>query len=273
VTLSAAKLSQLLSKRHSVDLVVDECKDGPTIGRSHFRMDVWVMKRSWSRPTFWGYEIKISRSDFLRDNKWQDYLGLCNQFYFVSPADVIKPDEVPEVAGLLWCSKNGTRLMTKKKAPHRDCDPKMLERVFRYVLMSRCAVLPRWNETMDPSAWWHSWMENKKLDHDFGHRVSKAIRETVRESIDKVEVENHRLKRENEEFVKIRALLLEMGIENEIPSQWTVRSKLAERIWDKIPRGMKHNLDAARRNLEVAIKVIDEIEERGRESNRKQATG
>ncbi|GAG15780.1 unnamed protein product, partial [marine sediment metagenome] len=78
---SAREIVRLLNNRHSEDIFVDECKNGPTWFGSHLRLDAWVMKRKWSPITTIGYEVKVSRSDFLNDDKWQGYLQYCNQFY------------------------------------------------------------------------------------------------------------------------------------------------------------------------------------------------
>ncbi len=49
-----------------------------------------------------GYEVKISRSDFVADDKWQEYLPFCNKFYFVCPPDLIKLSELPPETGLIY---------------------------------------------------------------------------------------------------------------------------------------------------------------------------
>ena len=53
-------------------------------------------------------------------DKWRGYLPYCNQFYFVTPPGLVDPGEVGSDAGLIVCSKNATRLYTKRKAPTRD---------------------------------------------------------------------------------------------------------------------------------------------------------
>lgn len=71
-------------------------------------------------------EIKRSRSDFLADFKkeekhYQTSNGYgANYFYFACPRDLIKPDEIPEYAGLIWVHSSGA--WVKKKAPqlHND---------------------------------------------------------------------------------------------------------------------------------------------------------
>ena len=93
--ITANKIQSLLAVKHSKDIFVPECKDGPTHTADHLRMDAWVMKRSWVRPLSIGYEIKISRQDFLNDQKWHSYLNYCNEFYFVCPAGLIDYDFGP----------------------------------------------------------------------------------------------------------------------------------------------------------------------------------
>ena len=118
----AHQLLDLLAVKHGKDVFVPECKDGPTWGGEHLRLDAWAMARSWTRPLTWGYEIKITRRDFMQDKKWQSYLGFCSEFYFVTTANVIKPEELPAEAGLMVASKNLTRLYTKKKAQRRQVE-------------------------------------------------------------------------------------------------------------------------------------------------------
>lgn len=73
MTLTSAAVVELLRAKHSGDVFVEECKNGPThsAGRGGMvRMDAWAMPRSWAHPAVSGYEVKISRSDFLGDDKW-----------------------------------------------------------------------------------------------------------------------------------------------------------------------------------------------------------
>lgn len=79
----AKNILRLLEAKHSKDLLIPECKDGPTQSVSeHLRMDAWVMNRSWAHPCYTAYEIKVTRSDFLNDRKWRGYLPYCNEFFF-----------------------------------------------------------------------------------------------------------------------------------------------------------------------------------------------
>lgn len=48
-----------------------------------------------------GYEVKLTRADFLADKKWERYLPYCNYFSFVAPRGIIKKEELPEKIGLI----------------------------------------------------------------------------------------------------------------------------------------------------------------------------
>lgn len=136
--MNAKQISALLAERHRDDVFVPECNLGSAWERCP-RMDAWAMRKSWSKPNVWGYEIKVSRGDFLQDGKWHEYLPYCNQFAWVCPWGLIQPNEVGEGAGLIYVTKTGTRLMTKVKPVRRDVQ--IPDEIFRYVLMSRAQIV------------------------------------------------------------------------------------------------------------------------------------
>lgn len=70
-----------------------------------------------------GYEIKVSRQDFIRDvknflHKQQDALDMCENLYYIVPSKLVDPGEVPEGTGLCWVNKAGG-IVVKKVAPRR----------------------------------------------------------------------------------------------------------------------------------------------------------
>lgn len=69
-------------------------------------VDMWAINANAAGGCrAWAYEIKISRADFLRDMKQADKQSptriISDKFWFVTPPGLIRPDEVPEWAGLL----------------------------------------------------------------------------------------------------------------------------------------------------------------------------
>lgn len=216
--MKAHNIVALLKDKHAEDVFLPECKDGPTQGTTHFRLDGWAMQKSWARPTTWGYEVKVSRSDFVGDDKWQNYLDLCSDFYFVCPDGLIQPSEVPDAAGLLWVAKTGTRLWTKKKAPRREvCIP---ETMWRYIVMRLHSEQPA-----DKLAFWQEWIAAKEQSLDVGHRVSRRLRELISENITRVELESKRVKAENEKLEAVKTACAKLGINLHV---WDVEREVAE---------------------------------------------
>jgi hypothetical protein len=68
-----------------------------------------VSKR-WIR----GFEIKVSRADFLADEKWQSYAEFCSSLSMVCPAGLIAPSEIPKPFGLLYISREPVHQYTEK---------------------------------------------------------------------------------------------------------------------------------------------------------------
>jgi hypothetical protein len=79
----------------------------------------------WSRDSnIYALEIKVSKQDFLSDvkhfeQKQKFAMDNSNLFFYVTPAGLLSPDEVPEGAGLMEVQKGG-RVVTKKMAKRRD---------------------------------------------------------------------------------------------------------------------------------------------------------
>lgn len=104
------------------------------------RLDAWAM-HLWPSHRFsrWTFEVKVSRSDFLREirdpMKRRPGLLYSNLFYFVTPAGLVKPAEIPPECGLIevqanddplsggWWGKSSNRLWVASivvPAPWRD---------------------------------------------------------------------------------------------------------------------------------------------------------
>lgn len=98
-------------------------------------MDALAIRRSWKKPCFTGYEIKVDRSDFLRDQKWPGYLKFCHEFYFVCPAGLIQPEELPNEVGLIYYNIEKDCLLTKRKALYRQVE--IPADLLMYLVMNR----------------------------------------------------------------------------------------------------------------------------------------
>lgn len=250
---SSSVILEALAARHSKDVFIPECKDGPTHYSSHMRIDAWAMNRSWAHPIATAYEIKVSRADFLKDNKWPGYLPLCNQFYFVTPPDLIALPEVPAEAG--WLTIAGSRLLTKKKAPHRAIQ--LPEEIYRYILM--CRVVVGRNEYQversreERALEWQQFVSKRVEMRELGYRVSKAIREKA----DSLKRENERLTQRMSEYDDIRSFLKRLGIDPDSRvSEWSVEDKIKQQE-ALFPREFMYAMRELKRALDNALRQVD----------------
>jgi len=216
-------LLKLLADKHAKDVFVAECKDGPTWTNNHLRLDAWVMARSWSHPLVTGYELKVSRSDFLADSKWQHYLPLCNVLYFVALKGIINPNELAPEVGLIEATTNAGRLLIRKKAAWRDV--KVPEELYRYILMSRVRVVNAGQaDGLKGKEYWRAWLADKDEKKELGYRVARAVREHVT----RVEQENKLLRDQNRQFEIIKKMCADLGINP--AREWDLRGRLADAI-------------------------------------------
>lgn len=143
--ISADQILELLQKKHQDDVFIPECKNGETWGaRDLLKLDAWVLKRSYSPLTAIGYEIKTSRQDFEKDQKWAKYVDLCHEFYFVCPGGLIRATDLPSRIGIIWTSKD--RLYTKRKAERVAPDEEKLNHLLIYALMARSVIVASMHE-------------------------------------------------------------------------------------------------------------------------------
>ncbi|GMW02625.1 MAG: hypothetical protein AMXMBFR84_37610 [Candidatus Hydrogenedentota bacterium] len=250
--MNAHEIVKLLALKHNKDVFVPECKDGPTHYANHLRMDAWAMKRSWANPKLTGYEIKVSRADFLKDDKWPGYLCNCNEFYFVAPPKIIDPLELPKEAGLLVVTSTGNGFTTKKRAPFRQIEsPNM---IYEYVLMCRAKISRVYESDEQTIDYWRNWLAEKKESRQIGYKVSKRIREYVHE----VEAENERLKRDAERVEETRQMLVQLGIR---PDDYrNIKERRAKELAAGIPEDFVEDVSTAIRKLQSIISTVDKIQ-------------
>jgi len=249
--ITARQIVGLLESKHSEDVFVPECKDGPTWTGHHFRLDAWVMRRSWSKFSTIGYEVKVSRSDFLRDTKMTEYLDLCNELYVVATPGVCEPSELAEGVGLIITSTNGTRLYTKRKAGRREVVD--LWTVMAYILMSRAKIVRSgYDRAGDNAEWWRKWLKDQNIDRDIGRRVSFALSEKIRKQITEVAAENKRLRLENEQLASAKAILQQLGISH---GHWNMERAIKDRM-EEIESGYSSSFKRAMDSATDAINLL-----------------
>lgn len=246
---TAAHVVDLLKARHARDIAVAEAPLAPWGG---LRADLWVMTPSWTRHQVTIYEVKVARGDFLRDEKWHRYLPFCNSFSFVAPAGVLQKEEIPEGAGLLEVSANGSRLRTVRKAPRRQDDHEHQAQVLKAILMNRASITPSRYGRVDPStreqrmAEWQMLLEEGK---PLGHKVGGAIREEM-ERLRKAADDANRRANQLEEFQQD---LERAGWDRKV-SVYQFRSDL-QATRAKMPEGLPERLNT----LHESVRALREL--------------
>lgn len=106
---------------------------------------MWMEEFSWGGFRFdvitvdlfnWnirGFEVKVSREDFLADKKWKNYLPYVNFFYFATLPGVITPGELPEEIGWLELRESG--LVVRKKA--KELQPTFVRKTYGETFLTR----------------------------------------------------------------------------------------------------------------------------------------
>ncbi len=259
IKISSSDIKKLLANKHSTDVFISECKMGSSYAGDSPIIDAWAMKKSWTSLAFTGYEIKISRSDFLADNKYHQYLPACTYFYLVTTKGVIKDkNEIPENVGWIEVSTNGGRLWTKKKAPLlREIQLSPLESVLVYLLMWRTEVTKEKtlenhrNFDKGKGNYWKKWAETKEYDKIYGHMISNSIAKTIFDKNMELKSENAKLKETNENLLDIKNMLDDMGIDTKY--WWNAKENVAKKL--------KGDIDVYSRNTMRIIEKLDKFKE------------
>ena len=254
----AGDVAGLLEERHHNDVFVAECKDGPTWNGSHLRLDGWAMLKTRSPPTTIGYEIKVSRGDWLNDQKVAGYLPLCHQLYIVAPDGVVDQAELPPECGLLRVTSGGKRLLTVKKAPYRNIEwPGDL---LAYILMSRATITrDRFARTPD-EGYWRDWLATREEEREIGHRVSRSLAARYRRDVLDIKSRLEASDRDRQRIEDaIDAIKRKTGIDLRELGGWSAESmaqRFAERL-EAFPPECERSLTAAKEAIERAMTTIE----------------
>tara|TARA_Y100000815_G_scaffold126780_3_gene114289 strand:- start:565 stop:1131 length:567 start_codon:yes stop_codon:yes gene_type:complete len=106
------------------------------IGPKRRRIDFWSISPHQGKAyRATSYEVKASRSDFKRETPEKQRLArlYCDEFYYVAPQGLLKPEDIPDWAGLQeW---TGSSFRFTVHAPARDKDApswELLTSILRY---------------------------------------------------------------------------------------------------------------------------------------------
>lgn len=248
IEVKACDIKAALAKKHKTEFFLTECKTGPTwTGPKLLQFDAIAVYRSWSRPKIVGYEVKVSRSDFLRDSKYPLYLPYCHEFYFVTPTGLIDRTELNNDIGLIYYNPKTRLLATKKEAIYRNIE--VSADMLMYIIMNRLDS-DRMPFTSDKAEYWRMWLNGKIDNRELGYRVScKAAKE-----IDRLENELRRYSIEKYKLEELEKILKVMN-KHKIRTWGDTAKDLDEALSREYPS----ELDSIRDQLLAAIKEIEKL--------------
>lgn len=154
---------------------ITECKTCSTYfpdPQGLLKFDGLAITKSYTKSNIIGYEIKVSRNDFLQDNKWHLYLQYCNEFYFVVPKGLVKKEELPDHVGLIYFNPDTKGLRTVKKALYRQIEEPV--GVYKYIIFSRLEEdrIPFYN---DRAEYCKDYLEDKVVKSVIGQRLGTKL--------------------------------------------------------------------------------------------------
>lgn len=198
-SMTAAEVKSKLALRHSRDIYFTEVKTGASYGNNSLGIiDAVAMPKSWTNFMITGYEVKVSRGDFLQDNKWTKYLDYCNELYFAVPNNLVAIEEVPESCGLIYVGKSTRKV---KKAQYREIDINNASNMIFYLLMNYAdgKSIPFYSSKKE---YFERWLDNKISNQDLSYK----IRNKITQELAKAETLSEKIKNGYEKYKKIEEL-------------------------------------------------------------------
>lgn len=252
---TSTEIKKALSSKHCNDFFLTECKNGSTYfppEQGLLKFDGLAICKSYSRPCITGYEIKVSRGDFLQDAKWHLYLQYCNEFYFVVPKGLIAKDELPDNVGLIYYYPETGTLRKKKKALWRDIEEPV--GVYKYIIFSRLEKdrLPFYESRAEyAKAYLEDKREKRRLGKDFGSKLAKDL----------IEAQTRLSALENaERKINLLEQLIQVMEKHGVGGFRLSDESLVEKLDKALQSHYPEDLGLVRRYLKIAIQELDTIE-------------
>lgn len=229
-------------------------------------VDVATVKPSWSNPNPTGYEVKVSRSDFMSDvrsGKYRRYLPFFRRFYFACPAGMVKKKEVPEGMGLIVRSDKGWSGVVGPSVT--EIDDGDWPQLLLAMLMRQKEAPWRAQTNDDPEA--RRRRVRKYRDH---LEASRIIDHSVKKQIREARRNNRQMKRAREKLCEVLGVepdgqrltsLAEKLIRREAGDDHTKKlvEKVADRTVDRLRRGLERKVE----DLQDLQDQLEEIAEGG----------
>lgn len=255
---TSTEIKKALAAYHPKDYFLTECKTCSTYfpdPQGLLKFDGLAMTRSYTAPCITGYEIKVSRSDFLGDNKWHLYLQYCNEFYFVVPAGLLAKEEIPENVGLIYYYPETGKLLKKRKAVYRKIEEPV--GVYKYIIYSRLDQerIPFYEDRAEyAKAYLEDQREKRKIGRDFGSKMAKELQD-CQERLDRMSNVEVRL----EQLCKIEKILKKHQL---LGWRWPQHSEDTLKELDyALGSSYPKELDHVEKDLQMALDTLKNIKE------------
>ncbi|MEG1564999.1 MAG: hypothetical protein RR365_14960 [Bacteroides sp.] len=243
-------IKEALARKHGDrEFFMTEVKNGATgvAAGQLLQFDGVAIYKSWTNPQIRGYEIKVSRSDFLRDAKYPCYLPYFHEFYFVVPKGMIKREELEDGIGLMYYDPDTGTITTKRRAVYRNIEPNA--DFLLYIIMNRLDS-DRAPFMLHKEEAFHAWFNGKQSSKELAYRVkSKLLKENVA-----LEVENRRLqglKDEIEKYEDVFRVMAKHGIRGYLYA--------ADELDKALTRTYPPELDSIRQQAAQVTASIDKL--------------
>lgn len=251
--ITSTEIKLALAEKHWKDFFLTEVKSGSSwmTPRGDMKiLDALAIRKSWASPCFTGYEVKISRGDFLRDAKFYTYEELCNRLYIVCPKGMIARTEIPESVGLMYYDHEKKTIATKKKAVYRKIEysPEML----LYIIYSRLNS-DRYPFFSDKREYYMAYIEGKRDNRELGHAIkTKLVEENIR-----LEQELETMKGFREQYKEYRAI-------RDVLNKHHIygwRSNIAAELDKALTRKCPEDISDIRNSLECIVNRLERMEQ------------
>lgn len=255
--ITSMEIKMALEKYHPNDYFITECKTCSTYfpdPQGMLKFDGLAITKSYTRPCITGYEIKVSRSDFRGDNKWNLYLQYCNEFYFVVPVGLIAKEEIPENVGLIYYYPETKKLLKKRKAVYRKIEEPI--GVYKYIIYSRLdrERIPFYEERAEYAKdYLDDQVDKKYIGRMLGSKMAKDLQDCY-ERLDRLSNSEKKL----ELLRKINGILEKHNISR---WYWNNDEKILKNLEDALSNSYPKELNNVEDDLQSVLNYLRSIKE------------
>ena len=252
-TCTAAEIKIALAKKHKNDYFLTEVKSGSAwIGTGNRILDACALRCSYTNPHITGYEVKVTRSDFKRDNKFFTYLPLVHALYVATPTGMVQREELPTEIGLIWYDSQKKGLSVKKKPPPRKIE--ISRDMLLYIIFSRLdrERIPFYS---DKAEYWRAWLDGK-IEND---ALAQKVRNRLASELGRLENELRAASRygnERKEYDELRKTMVGLGMSawEQSPAKWLTKqlTRKYPAILDDIKKRLREDINEIKKAKEAA---------------------